>query len=331
MSAGTFVRRGLKGMNSLPWSLRALLQLSPNEALFATRGFSSSNESIKLSLERVGKVFIGGLNASLAARDVGTIRQHVEETLAADRGFAAEGATMGAALADALPFGPPLLVATIAAFKQEFEYLTHVGAGWALARAPWRRRQILAPLDPIHWWLAIDGLGFHDTYFYHRCVVDGWRRKQSGYGIFAYDQGVGRALWFVSGGSVAAATRLITRFANERQSDLWAGLGLAMTYAGPVTADDAADVLRRAGRNTPWLAQGVAFGCAARAGAHHIPAHTGLMATLVWGKAAGELAELVGEWRRHLPSKETDPPRYQTWRQSVARDFSRKVSHDQSA
>jgi len=45
-------------------------------------------------------------------------------------------------------------------------------------------------------------------------------------------QGIGRALWFVSGGEPQRAAAL-SGAAAERASDLFAGLGLAMAYAGP--------------------------------------------------------------------------------------------------
>jgi len=326
MSAAADNARISTGMTFLTRPVRGLLKLSLADALFETRGFPKSNTLAQSTLEQIGRVFIGGFNASLAARDLGAVLQHVDGIPVAERGFAAEGATMGAAVADAVPFGRPMFPECIAAFKSDFTYLAHVGSGWALARVPWRRKRILAPLDPVHRWLAIDGLGFHDTYFYHRSVVvAGWRRKQSGYATHAYDQGVGRALWFVSGGSIAAAIRLLSSFAIERQSDLWSGLGLAMTYAGPVAGDDIIDALKAAGGNAASFAQGVAFACEARALARHVPDHTHLAAQEVWKRAPGEVVTLVRESRRCLSNAETDPPRYQIWRDNVARAFTRRV------
>src|SRR4051794_4517092 len=80
--------------------VRALLSLPQNEALFETRGFHRSNSSAQLVLETVGRIFIGGYNAALTARDVNAVLQYVAGVPAAERGFAAEGATMGAAVVD---------------------------------------------------------------------------------------------------------------------------------------------------------------------------------------------------------------------------------------
>jgi hypothetical protein len=310
-------------MNFFALRLRKLLSLSQAEALFERRGFPQSNRPAQLALETVGRIFIGGYNAALTAHDVSTILQRAGSIPAAERGFAVEGAAMGVAVVDALPFRRPMLPAFIAASKSEFSHLAHVGAGWALARVPWRRNQILSALDPIHRWLAIDGLGFHDTYFYHRHVLTGWRREQSGYAAHAYDQGVGRALWFVSCGSILDAAYLISKLAIIRQDDLWSGLGLAMAYAGPVDNDDVVCALESAGENAASFAQGVAFACEARALARYIPDHTEMAARGVWNKHACEVTKFVREARDCLPKVETDPPRYQAWRESVSRAFLR--------
>jgi hypothetical protein len=303
--------------------IRAFLQLSESEALFETRGFPQSAPSAQLALETIGRIFIGGYNATLAAPNIDAVRRYVDSIPVVYRGFAAEGAAMGAAVADALPFSPPILPGCIAAFNSDFTYLTHVGAGWALARVPWRRGRILAPLDPIHRWLAIDGSGFHDTYFYHRRVITGWRRERSGYTAQAYDQGVGRALWFISGGSVPNATHLISALASVRQADLWSGLGIAMAYAGPVTRGDVVSALKSADTHAACFAQGIAFGCEARTLADYIPGHTDVAAHAIWNNDAREVARLVRETRSCLPNAETNPPRYKTWRENVALAFSR--------
>ncbi|MGJ4941460.1 DUF1702 family protein [Bradyrhizobium sp. HKCCYLS1011] len=321
MSATTDDERMSAGMNFLTHPVRRILKLSLADALFETRGFMSSNVASQSKLERIGRVFIGGFNASLAAGDLVAVLRYIDGIPLAERGFAVEGATMAAAVVDALPFSRSMLPQCIAAFNSDFTYLAHVGAGWALARVPWQRKRILAALDPIHGWLAVDGLGFHDTYFYHRNIVAGWRRKQSGYAIHVYDQGVGRALWFVSGGSVGGAIRLISTFAVERQHDLWSGLGLAMAYAGPVADVDALDALKAAGNDAGHFAQGVAFACEARVLARHVPEHTDQVAREVWNETPYELATLVRDSRHGLPNVETDPPRYQSWRDRVAHAF----------
>jgi len=304
-------------------ALRRLLSLSPDEASFKKRGFLETDHEKQLTLEATGQAFIGGYNAALAAGRLDEALRHIDTVSPLRRGFAAEGAAMGFAIADALPFQQPRLPDYVQASKREFSYLTHVGAGWALARVPWRRARILAPLDPIHHWLAYDGLGFHDTYFYHRHALAGWRRQRTGYASHVYDQGIGRALWFVGGGSVAAATRMIAGFPSQRQSDLWSGLGLAMAYAGPADGDEIKEADRNAGEFRPRFALGVAFACEARALARYIPAHTDLAARIVSGASAEALSALTRDIRKNLPAADADAPLYQMWQRHVAAAMTR--------
>jgi hypothetical protein len=232
---------------------------------------------------------------------------------------------MGAAIADALQIRGVLFAAILEAFQRDFTHLIHVGAGWSLAYLPWRRRQIVRLLDPLHSWLALDGLGFHDTYFYHARILAGWRRRASGYALRAYDQGVGRALWFVAAGSSTRAADLVSRFPAWRQSDLWSGLGLAMAYAGPANAGEMESVCRRAGDHECSFAQGVAFACEARVLASCVPSHTDVAARAVSGADAQFLAQLARDTRANLPGQDGDLPRYELWRQAVAAALSRNA------
>jgi hypothetical protein len=309
---------GLSWLNLSTRPLRRLASLSPRQASFQQRGFTAADPSKRRALESAGEAFIGGYNHALLAGNAEQLRHHIATVVPSARGFVVEGAAMGFAIADALSFRGSGLAKHIRVFEREFSYLTHVGAGWALARVPWRRARILAPLDPIHHWLAYDGLGFHDTYFDHPRVLAGWRRRlPSGYAGRAYDQGVGRALWFVGGGSVAIATDLIGNFAASRRGDLWSGLGLAMAYAGPADEADLSLVHENSGDRRSHFGQGVAFACEARARARHIPDHTDLAARVVTGIGADELSALVREARSSLPAGAADAPAYEIWRRRV--------------
>ncbi len=301
-----------------PHPLRWLFSLSLDEASFGKRGFTEADPAKRLSLEATGKAFIGGYNAAIAADRLDHALQHVDAVCSAMRGFAVEGAAMGYAVADSLRFRAPLLADYIRALDNEFSYLTHVGVGWAVARVPWRAGRIFALLDPVHHWLAYDGLGFHDAYFHHRRGLTSLRRRRSGYAARAYDQGVGRALWFISGGSTSRATELISGFAAPRRSDLWSGLGLAMAYAGPADANEFGTARHLAGEYGVHFAQGLAFACEARTRARHVPAHTELAAKVATGFGADELSWLVRETRNNLPASSTDPPLYEVWRRNVA-------------
>jgi hypothetical protein len=299
--------------------MRRFLPLSLDEAKFAKRGFHAADPARQVVMEGIGETFLCGYNAALGVDDPGDILSLVLAIPPHRRGFAAEGAAMGFAVADALPFGEPRLADYLKAAEGRFAYLAHVGVGWAMARLPWRRRALWAQLDPLLRWLALDGMGFHDTYFNFPRVRAGWRRQCAGYAARAYDQGVGRALWFVSGGAVHHAIGLVADFPPQRQANLWSGLGLAMTYAGPIDADDIAIACAGSRRLAVHFAQGAAFACEAHALAHEIPAHTDTVARELTGQDGIALSVLVRDARARLPAADdAGIPRYEIWRQNVA-------------
>lgn len=295
------------------------LTLSPDEAKFAKRGFDRADPARQAAMENIGETFLCGYNAALGVDGVGDVLPLVRALPAHRRGFAAEGAAMGFAVTDALPFAKARLPDYLKAVEGRFAYLAHVGVGWAMARLPWRRRALLAELDPLLRWLAFDGMGFHDTYFNFPRVRAGWRRQGTGYSARAYDQGIGRALWFASGGAVHRAVQFVADFPPQRHDDLWSGLGLAMTYAGPVEADDIAAARRGSCGLAAHFAQGVAFACEAHALAGEIPAHTDSVARQLTGQDALSLSALVRDARARLPVTDGPViPRYETWRRDVA-------------
>jgi enediyne biosynthesis protein E3 len=297
---------------------RSLFALNPVVASHEVRGFYVGEGATRAQLERIGEVFIAGFNRALRADDPAEIRSGVDAADPDLRGFAAEGAAMGCAIADAVMLGGNRLRAWVDGTAGEFGYLTHVGAGWALARVPWRRRAILGCLDPVHRWLAFDGLGFHDAYFHASRIGSGWRRLRTGYAARTYDQGVGRAIWFIAGGSAERAIAVISRLDPARQSDLWAGLGLALGYAGGADRRALHHVARAAGALLPALAQGAAFAAEARARARHVPACSRAAVRILSGLDAEEAAQLVRGVRASLPPAETEgTPRYELWRIGV--------------
>src|SRR5262249_43750809 len=151
-----------------------------------------------------------------------------------ERGFAFEGAAMASALLDLLALGRGRrLEGLLRGPGAAHVYMVHVGAGWALARLrrrPWSR---LHGLDPLLGWLSVDGYGFHQGFFAWERFVRRQEepRRLSAYARRAFDQGLGRSLWFVHGADVERIASSVKSFSVRRRGDLWSGVGLAATYA----------------------------------------------------------------------------------------------------
>jgi hypothetical protein len=181
-------------------------------------------------------------------------------------------------------------------------------------------------MDRLLGWLALDGYGFHEGYFHWRKSVEEARppRRVEGYARHAFDQGLGRSLWFVRGADVGRIAATVGRFPRERRPDLWSGVGLAAAYAGGA-GEGALEALRAAaGRHLPEVAQGAAF--AAKAREHGgIPAgHTETACRVLCGVPAAAAARVTDTALEGLPA-DSAVPAYDAWRRRIQDHFRREA------
>src|SRR5215211_6787149 len=208
-----------------------VLGIGPDEAGFDRRGFAGAP---RRRLELVGRTFVSGYRAALRDDDPGALAAALAPVDRELSGFAWEGAAMGVALRDALaPWRPARLPALLAGPGRAHRYMVHVGAGWALARLR-RAPAAIRSLDPVLRWLALDGYGFHQGYFQPARHLHAGDRPRgfAGYAARAFDQGLGRSLWFAQAAQPEAVRRAVGAFEETRRPDLWSGVALAAAYAG---------------------------------------------------------------------------------------------------
>lgn len=308
---------------------RRLMTPSRREVDPAHRGFQPGTDKADASLKRAGNSFLDGFEIAAGTPSADQATTRLELIDPARRGFAYEGAAMALALLDGFPVGHRHHVRDLlAAGGDRHHYMVHVGAGWALARLPrpWWSAAAAGLTDPLLTWLALDGYGFHQAYFRpdkyvfeaHVPARLSWpTRDDSRYAHHAVDQGIGRALWFVEGADPARVTRRILTFHPSRRGDLYAGIGLAATYAGGVDGDDLQRLLEAAGQHRADVAQGSIFAAEARRRAGHIEPHTEVACRALVGAGAVEAADIALEC---MPGPDDSPnatPAYETWRQSI--------------
>ena len=306
--------------------LSRVLGIAPSEATFATRGFHSRDPRAKRHLERIGCTFLEGYNSALLYDNVDGLGGSLNSVDAGFRGFAFEGAAMALSVLDHLaPWKKDRLSQFLAGPGSAHIYMLHVGAGWCLARLPWTRLRVekyLARMDPLLKWLALDGYGFHEGYFHWKRYFkgDSLRGKLSPYGRRVFDQGLGRALWFVGGADVDYIAETVASFAPPRHKDLWRGLGLACAYAGGV---DRAVVKILAGVAKPYvpqLAQGAAFAAKARERAGNPAEWTELACEIVCGMPVSEAAAVTDAALVSIPQDGPEPA-YEVWQQRIQTRF----------
>ncbi|MBN2475116.1 MAG: DUF1702 family protein [Pirellulales bacterium] len=308
---------------SLGRRLRKLLfGISPQEATFARRGFRRADPDVQARLERIGRTFIQGYHAALEVTDPQALSDRLEEVENAWRGFAYEGAAMGLALLDFLiPGRRDRWQRFLEGPGDAHAYMLHVGVGWAAARLPWVRRDLDAHLrrfDPLFRWLVVDGYGFHEGYFHWSRYADGRTvpKRLSGYGQRAFDQGLGRCLWFIHGADPQRIELTIRAFPTGRHADLFSGLGLACTYAGGGDRATLEQLLHIAGIWRPQLAQGAAFAAKARQRADNAARHAETACGVLCGMSADAAAAITDRSLAKLPIDGTEPA-FELWRREI--------------
>lgn len=298
-----------------------------NETKLSTRGFHEKSPEARDLLESVGGWFLTGYGHAAAAGRAAQAEAELERIPSRFRGFAYEGAGMGFAVRDGLPVGGGRHVERFLQGRAaDHVYMVYVGVGWAMARVPRFRWKSMYTADPLLRWLVLDGYGFHQAYF----RTDKYVRQQyqepafpwpgpqwSAYSSRVIDQGIGRASWFVTGTDVTRVSDLFDSFAQERRPDLWAGVGLAATYAGGVGEPELALLWDRAGKYRPQLAQGSAFAASARVEAGLGNGHTELATRLLCGVTPAEATRICRE-ARPVPVVDAEVPAYELWRTAIA-------------
>lgn len=314
-------------------SLRRLL-LSPSlaEVTFARRGFPVEPSAATRQLEAVPHAVICGFEWGIDARDLWEVERRLALIEPEQRGFAYEGATMAFTILDAT--GPrrrrhrtrDLLLGS----GQPHIFLTYIGIGFAMSHLPrplWKK--VLpdlsgSPYYPTMSWLAVDGYGFDLAYFHTAKYVEQQRRPAAypwqgdpDYFLRAVDQGIGRALWFMHGARPEATAAAVARFAAPRQPDLWAGVGLAATFAGGCDAGGLAALRTAAGEHAAELGQGSVFAAKARVYAGYVPPHTQIATAALAGLSPAAAAALADECVV-AESAAGPQPAYELWRRGVA-------------
>ncbi len=208
----------------------------------------------------------------------------------------------------------------------EHIYMLHVGAGWAMARFPRDVEKTLAHFDPLLRWLLVDGYGFHETFFHPERVLRGQPHpsRVRGYAKRAFDQGIGRAMWFASGANVRAIADALAEFPTERLPDLWSGVGLASVYAGGVDAADIEWLRDRAGKFLPHAAQGAAFAAKARIRADNLTEQNERACAILCGISTADAAAITDAALENLPLDGAEPA-FEIWRRRIHQVFVEKA------
>jgi len=110
----------------------------------------------------------------------------------------------------------------------------HIGLGWAFAEQEWPIDKELHHVESEYRSKVLDGFGYWHGLFRRRLTIRTQTIPEviSTDNLSGFDQGVGRAIWYISKGEIEKLLNIINHFSEERKPNLWRGIGVASTYVG---------------------------------------------------------------------------------------------------
>jgi enediyne biosynthesis protein E3 len=288
------------------------------------------------TFEPIAGTLMDGFYLALDHRRHESLVPRLDATPPELRGIAYEGAGMGLMVLDTLFPPRRRLPAFLHGPGARYRVLVLIGAGLALPRLPINALRFMDRQDPFLRWLVMDGYGFYEGFFSWRRTIERHAvpRWVSGYPARAFDQGLGRCLWFSTGAGVTRIADTVNTFPAHRRADLWSGIGVACAYAVDVAdRDTIGALLDAAGAHRAELAVGAAVAAIVREQSGHAAAHTDLAAEVVWGTSTAEVAAIAHDASRGVRDGDGGPA-YERWRQNLRDAWPRhagKVSTSQEA
>ena len=191
-------------------------------------------KEISLRVEKIKTIFQTSSDLSSTCPDIDILISQLDQTELEFRSVAYEGASMGIALND---LAKDNLLTSWNVFVEKspaHAIQIHVGLGWALAKQNYAVLPYLGITDALLSSRVLDGYGYYEGVFRQRSSVKAQKIPEAIQSemLSAYDQGIGRSLWYIGKGDVTKIKELISGFSCERHPSLWTGIGIACTYVG---------------------------------------------------------------------------------------------------
>jgi hypothetical protein len=226
-------------------------------------------------LDEIQKLFRHYLLQALKGKPVDQLICEVDQCSPEHRGVAVEALAMGIGILDHL-FLPQsrrwhLLHSH---FAPKYVYALYIGLGMSLAKLGLEPSPFLKTFDEQWRKVIIDGYGFYcgyfaaDKYIEQKQILGNLKLDEQN----AFDQGLGRSLWFHYQGNLPKIYAQLESFSAYRRKYILCGLGTAIAYSGGLE-ESSKPGLENSEYNT-YLASGIARAAKVRHLADNITEHT---------------------------------------------------------
>jgi enediyne biosynthesis protein E3 len=249
---------------------------------------------ISSRIEKIKNIFQNAKELSATEKDLSILLKHLDHTEPEFISIAYEGASMGIALRD-FEHSTTLNLWELFNHKATAHAAqTHAGFGWAIAQQNLSVLALTENLSPLLRFRVLDGYGYYDGIFRQRTSIKAQKLPEGLEGVFlqAYDQGIGRSIWYACKGDATKVKEIISGFAMERQSGLWIGIGVACSYVGGCDETLLKSLYTIAGNYQSKLSIGATLAARARVQANAITSDIEL-ACRIWCNLSAQEALLL--------------------------------------
>lgn len=197
----------------------------------------------------------------------------------------------------------------------------YVGLGWALAENAILPSSILEKIQPFRYGRVLDGYGYYHGLLRRRIFVKGAKQPEniSEIELQAFDQGIGRSIWYTSKGDLNLLKKMLSDFNESRTPNLWRGIGVAALYVGGINETSTRSLLELANENKTSFLAGAALAAMGKSLNQSIPA-ADKIAFETLGKSAKEFANIALEAEEELESSDSERA-YFEWLEEIESNF----------
>lgn len=236
------------------------------------------------ALRNVANTFLDGFSIAMESPDI-NVHKEISTVPKLHRGVCYEGASAAKAVRDLTANIDPSEASELLREKENYSFLMYMGIGEAMAQLKLPPQLCNAVAKEPWGGLIVEGYGFYHGYFkWHDALVHQQYPEGLEPGLeAAYNQGIGRAIYFVTNGEPVAIRDQIACFSPERRPEIWSGAGIPVAYVGGPSERELKKLSNFAGPYRAELMQGVLLGASARARQELIPDHTELACNIICG------------------------------------------------
>ena len=219
------------------------------------------NTTIASKMENIKTIFQAAQENASKVEDLNELVFQLESTEREFLSVAYEGAAMGLALKDLSKGGSiQNWLAFVGAAKKHSPQV-YIGMGWAVAQEKYDTSSFIDKLPANMQFRIWDGCGYFDGIFRQRQTIKSQNRLEyiAEKNYKAYDEGLGRSIWYICKGDETKVQEMIQQFSPERHSDLWRGIGIACSYVGGFEENALKVLVASAGEHNTQLGIGAAM------------------------------------------------------------------------